>query len=137
LDIKKIIKMKKIKKFKSFQEKYDITLNKDHNIYLEEIEELLLDFKDEGIRCEVFPSSYSEPGFQIYINLDINLYNYVKEGEDKSQSFNEYSDKMTLVLNNMKEFFKRLQDIDFNILLCELISGNSNDYFMIKIKKIL
>jgi len=44
---------------------------------------------------------------------------------------------MTLVLNNMKEFFKRLQDIDFNILLCELISGNSNDYFMIKIKKIL
>jgi hypothetical protein len=103
----------------------------------EEINELLLDFKDEGIRCDVFQTSYSEPGFQIYINLDINLYNYVKEGEDKSQSFNEYSDKMTLVLNNMKEFFKRLQDIDFNILLCEFISGTSNDYFMIKIKKIL
>lgn len=121
--------MKKILRFNSHQENY--------GVYLEEIEELLLDLKDDGIRCGVFPSAYSKPTFQICVNLDINLHNHIKISYDKTESFNEYADKMISVLNSFKGIFKRLQDIDFNILSCELTNGKYNDYFTIDIEKIL
>jgi hypothetical protein len=121
--------MKHLKKFES--ENYYPNFGE----YLEEIKELLYDFNDEGIRYEVSTYSYQKPTFQIYINLDSNLQNHLSGEGDKSELFNEYSDKMIFVLNNMKDLIKRLQDIDFEILICEFNSTRGNDYFEIQLSK--